>query len=288
MTQAEATRPDDRELLRSALRSLARQSGVPVLYGGLVESNALTITELLGTSTDSLRKLFVQAGEGVGGSAFERAQPTIVRDYVRSSHISHHHDEVVRMEGLRSMLAVPVVVERRARAVLYAATRESSPLGEVIADQVARFSKGIAGELRVRDEVDRRVSLLRSIEPQTVPEDRDVREAMRVAHGELIALAGTTDDPELARTILEITDRLTGRSPEESGGAQKGEVPLLTRRESDVLSQIALGCSYPEAARRLALKPDTVKGYMQTVTRKLGVHSRHEAVATARRLGLLP
>ncbi len=257
---------------------------MPVLYGGLVEGNALTITELLGTSTQSLRRLWVQPGEGVGGASFERARLTIVSDYVESSHISHHHDEAVRMEGLRSMMAAPVLVEGKARAVLYAATRQRTQLGEVVANDVMRLCGAIAGELRVRDEVDRRVSLLRGTEPNIDPRERDTREAMRVAHAELVALAGSTDDPELARSILEITRMLVNQNPQVESSA----LPALTRRELDVLSQVALGCSYPETARRLALKSDTVKGYMQTIIRKLGAHSRHEAVASARRLGLLP
>lgn len=283
MRQTDATRPDDRELLRSGLSRLKRQSGVPVLYGGLVEGNALTITELLGTSTRSLHRLWVRPGEGVGGASFERARLTIVSDYVESAHISHHHDEAVRIEGLRSMMAAPVVVEGKARAVLYAATRQRTRLGEEVANDVMRLCGAIAGELRVRDEVDRRVSLLRGTEPDVDPRERDTREAMRVAHAELVALAGSTDDPELARSILDITEKLVHQNTQVDHSAS----PVLTRREIDVLSQVALGCSYPETARRLALKPDTVKGYMQTITRKLGVHSRHEAVASARRLGLL-
>lgn len=284
MRQTDATRPDDRELLRSALARLKSQSGVPVLYGGLVEGNALTITELLGTSTQSLRRLWVQPGEGVGGASFKQTRLTVVSDYVESAHISHHHDEAVRMEGLRSMMAAPVVVEGKARAVLYAATRQRTQLGEIVANDVMRLCGAIAGELRVRDEVDRRVSLLRGTEPETDPHERDTREAMRIAYGELVALAGSTDDPELARSILEITEKLVHQNTQ----ANAATLPVLTRRELDVLSQVALGCSYPETARRLALKSDTVKGYMQTITRKLGAHSRHEAVASARRLGLLP
>lgn len=284
MKQSEATRPDDRELLRSALTGLKKKSSVPVLYAGLVEGNSLTITELLGTSTQSLRRLSVQPGEGVGGASFEQARLTIVSDYVESDHISHHHDEAVRMEGLRSMMAAPVVVEGKARAVLYAATRQRTQLGDVVANDAMRLCGAIAGEFRVRDEVDRRVSLLRGTEPEVDPEERDTREAVRIAYGELVVLAGNTDDPELARSILEITKKLVQQHAQADTVVRQ----VLTRRELDVLSQVALGCSYPETARRLALKSDTVKGYMQTITRKLGAHSRHEAVAFARRAGLLP
>ncbi|WP_040163866.1 helix-turn-helix transcriptional regulator [Microbacterium gorillae] len=284
MVEPEPSRPDDRHLLRSMLRHLAIDSGVGVLFAGLVDDDSLTITELLGTSTDSLRRLWVRPGEGVGGGAMARLRPTVVADYVSSDHISHQHDAAVRQEGLRSMIAVPVMVDGSPRAVVYAATRERVSIGDVVADDLLRSTRAIASELQIRDEVDRRLSVIRGTELALPNVDRDVLSAVQTAHAELVALASSTPDPELARTILGITGRLTG------GGNEFGrvEMPDLTRRESDVLAQVALGCSYAEAGRRLGLKPDTVKGYMQTVTRKLGVHSRHEAVATARRLRLLP
>jgi DNA-binding CsgD family transcriptional regulator len=43
-----------------------------------------------------------------------------------------------------------------------------------------------------------------------------------------------------------------------------------------------------EAAKRLSLKPETVKSYLRSATAKLGAHTRHEAVAKARRARLLP
>jgi DNA-binding CsgD family transcriptional regulator len=58
--------------------------------------------------------------------------------------------------------------------------------------------------------------------------------------------------------------------------------------ELDVLAQVALGCTNSEAAKRLSLKPETVKSYLRSATAKLGAHTRHEAVAKARRARLLP
>lgn len=280
---ADAMRPDDRAMLNAALRELARRSGLPILYGGLIERNALTITELLGTGTDSLRRLHVQPGEGVGGAAFERARVTLVADYIRAPHISHQHDEAVRREGLRSMMAVPVVVNERARAVIYAATRDEAPLGELAADDVVQTTRRVAGEIRVRDEVDRRVSFLQSAAVEAPVEERSIREAVREAHSELLALASATADPDLAKTLRSITNRLLTTSQE-----VKPVAPPLTQRETAVLAQVALGATYAETARRLGLQADTVKGYMQTICRKLNAHSRHEAVVVARQLGLLP
>ncbi|ALJ22297.1 helix-turn-helix transcriptional regulator [Microbacterium sp. No. 7] len=277
---ADVNRPNDRALLRALLRRLAEHSPINVLMAGLVETGSFTITELVGTSTDSLDHLFVRLGEGVGGRAVAHGRPTRVPDYISEPSISHQHDEAVRREGLRAMAAVPVQVDGVPRAVLYAATRSDASLGDGVADDLLRGSRMIGAELRVRDEVDRRVALLRGTEPAAAEGDHDAREAIRVAYGELVALARATDDEDLSARILQIGSQLMG--------TPAAHAPALSPRESDVLSQVALGCTYPEVARRLSLQPGTVKSYMQTIMVKLGAHSRHEAVATARRLHLLP
>lgn len=276
-------RPSDLDLLRAAVRSLAARSGIRIVLAGLVTESALTITESLGTTTDSLHRLYVRRGEGIGGGAMARGEPTVVADYIEAPQISHHHDHAVAREGLRSMIALPVLVQGDARAILYAANRDPAPLGERVLDEFLRGARRIALELHTRDEVDRRVAILRGSEPATATAgEHELREALRIAHGELIALASTTQDAELARSILAVTEQLSAVRP------PAPDAPKLTRRELDVLAQVALGCSYPEAARRLGLQAGTVKSYMQTITTKLGAHSRHEAVATARRLQLIP
>ena len=61
----------------------------------------------------------------------------------------------------------------------------------------------------------------------------------------------------------------------------------LTARELDVLRQIALGASNPEAARVLHLSPHTVKQYTSSLYRKLNAQNRTDAVLRAQRLGLI-
>ncbi len=62
----------------------------------------------------------------------------------------------------------------------------------------------------------------------------------------------------------------------------------LTPRELQVLGLLAEGLTNPEIARRLVISLPTVKSHTRNLYAKLGVHSRREAVARARRLGILP
>jgi PAS domain S-box-containing protein len=63
--------------------------------------------------------------------------------------------------------------------------------------------------------------------------------------------------------------------------------PRLTPRQREVLGLIAAGLSTSEIAKRLTLSTETVRNHLRSVFRELNVHTRLEAIATARRLGLL-
>ncbi|WP_165497191.1 LuxR C-terminal-related transcriptional regulator [Rhodococcus sp. ABRD24] len=61
----------------------------------------------------------------------------------------------------------------------------------------------------------------------------------------------------------------------------------LTRRERELLVEIVRGLSSTEIAKKLFVSPDTVKSHRRSLYRKLGAHSQDEAIAAARRQGLL-
>lgn len=63
--------------------------------------------------------------------------------------------------------------------------------------------------------------------------------------------------------------------------------PVLTTRQAQVLSLIANGASTTQIAESLHLSQETVRNHVRNILRRLGVHSRVEAVAVAYRDGLL-
>jgi len=62
----------------------------------------------------------------------------------------------------------------------------------------------------------------------------------------------------------------------------------LTRREVDVLRLLAEGRSTLDLSRELGLTVNTVRNHVQSAIRRLGAHSKLEAVTIARREGLIP
>jgi DNA-binding NarL/FixJ family response regulator len=61
----------------------------------------------------------------------------------------------------------------------------------------------------------------------------------------------------------------------------------LTRREREVLSHLVDGLDPQAIGTVLSISPETARTHVQRVVRKLGVHSRKEAIAMVRRAGLV-
>ena len=74
---------------------------------------------------------------------------------------------------------------------------------------------------------------------------------------------------------------------EEGGQGGAGGRPVLSDREREVVRLIALGHTNPEIAQRLHVAERTVKTYRARAIEKMGVSSRAEITAFARRLGLV-
>ncbi|MGI5193838.1 response regulator transcription factor [Streptomyces sp. CA-288835] len=265
--------------MRGALIRLRRATGLPVAFGGLVEPDRgqMRISELNGNRTTALSGLAVTSGNGLGGKTVALARPCAVTDYSLSRQISHEYDAAVAAEGLRSVLAVPVVVRRRVRGVLYGALRTAQPLGDRTLTAAVEAARDVEQSLVVRDEAQGLLAAARE------PEAGAAWEQVREAHGALRALAPRVADPELRAELLAVCDTLAeAPAPVADGGVR------ITPRELDVLVCVAGGATNAVAAERLGLRPETVKAYLRSAMRKLEAHTRLEAVVAARRAGLLP
>jgi DNA-binding CsgD family transcriptional regulator len=282
-TRSPLLRPRDTDALRAELRYVASEGGVPVLFGGEVHGEALLLSEFVGTRTGLLRGLVVRSRSGLGGASMVAGRPMSVADYRNSAHITHDYDAPVLSEGIKSVLAVPVVVDGTARAMLYGAYRAGAPIGGRAADLMVASANRLSNELRIRDEVDRRLRLreahLTGFDGVATPE------AIREVHAELRRLA--SDDTVASGTRAQLRT-LADRLASALGGNSPAVSTPLTTRELDVLAQVALGCTNSEAAQRLSLKPETVKSYLRSAAAKLGTRTRHEAVSRARRHRLIP
>jgi len=274
------------ELVARAVRELSRRTRFPVAFGGLVEDGAVSVTTIVGNRTHSLDGLRVRPERGLGGRAMMELRPRMTSDYRSSQQITHDYDGFILGEGLRTLLAVPIVVGGRPRGVLYAGAWEQAQIGGVTTAPAMQVAQSVAEELRIRDEVDRR---LRASAPVTAPVATSQREELRESFAELRSIAASVDDSALRARLAEVERRLltlAGESRPPATGALS--TVRLSPRETDVLACAALGSTNAEIAAHLGLREGTVKAYLGTAMSKLDASTRHAAVVKARRAGLLP
>ena len=288
------TKTSAQRLLEDAVVEFARATRFPLAFGGYESGGVTTVTALSGNRTLSLHGLRVHTERGLGGRAMSECRPRITSDYARCRHITHDYDTEISAEGIGALFAVPVVLGGSARAVLYGGSRSGQTPGTTFVSAGASIAKSFAEEIRVEDEVSRRVA---ERDERTL--DGSALEEVRLGHAELHRIAADVADPELKARLVALEARLAGiggrtsgeaRPPVRSGAASGRAEPAvhLSPRELDVLVEAALGSTNLGIGRALGLTESTVKSYLKTAMGKLEAPTRIAAVATARRLGLIP
>jgi DNA-binding CsgD family transcriptional regulator len=207
-------------------------------------------------------------------------------DYGSSRQITHDYDVFVLGEGLRTLLALPIVVQGRSRGVLYAGAWDEEQVGGVTTAPAMQVAQSVADELRIRDEVQRR---LQSAPPSSTVVAAPQREELRESFAELRSIAASIEDAGVRARLAQVERRLVVLAGD-TAPATTGAVPTvhLSPRETDVLACAAMGSTNAEIAAHLGLREGTVKAYLGTAMAKLDASTRHAAVTRARRAGILP
>jgi DNA-binding CsgD family transcriptional regulator len=292
----EQMRPSDSDAYRQALRNVHKRMGLPLVFGGPFTEGHLVLEEFIGARTDGLNGLHVQPGRGMGGFAVSNRRPVVSHDYQQEQWYTHDYDEPVADEGIRGVVAAPVTVDNTARGVLYGAVRSDERLAGVAMEVLDGIANQLATEIAIRDEVDRRVRLLETAASVSKTgafapaQDTGLSlDDLRDLRHELAGIADRLGDQDLRGRLHRACAQLARLDPAgaDAAGAPGAGQARLSHREIDVLREVALGCSNAEAAQRLSLRPETVKAYLRSASRKLGTHGRYQVVLAARRAGLL-
>jgi DNA-binding CsgD family transcriptional regulator len=279
----QAALASDDELLSRAVSDLAERTSLPVAFGGYEHEDAVEVTSVVGNRTRHLRGLVVHAMRGLGGRALVERRPRLALDYRTSRHITHDYDRVILGEGIATLFAVPVVVSGRARGILYCGSWEQARFGEETVRAAVHVAADLGTELRVRDEVRRRLAALPP--PEETRRDAALREGLRESFAEVRSIAASVTDADLRDRLAALERRLAALS---RGEASEAIDVRLSPRETDVLACAALGSTNAEIGATLSLREGTVKSYLQSAMTKLEASTRHAAVTKARRAGILP
>lgn len=278
---------DDDDVIISALNSLKNATGIPVtMYATSSADGKLRISKWVGLRTPALHNLEIAPGAGVGGRVVTTRRPVGVSDYTRAKAISHDFDRHIRDEGLHSVVAVPVIVKREVRGVLYAGVHSRARMGDKVLEEVTMTARCLEQEIAVNEAL-RTNDAGRGATAGTAA-NKQVRsmsgaewEQVRATHSKLRMLANRVEDEDLRRDLEVLCDQMV--SP-----VRVKQTTKLSARELDVLACVALGHTNVEAAAEMGIGAETVKSYLRSVMRKLGAHTRYEAVNAARRIGALP
>jgi DNA-binding CsgD family transcriptional regulator len=97
-------------------------------------------------------------------------------------------------------------------------------------------------------------------------------------------------DAQKLRDTIEMARDLIRRSSAQQRGTDapvREEAPELTPRQAEILRLLARGKSAKEIGAELYLSQATVRNHIRALLRALGAHSQLEALAQARKVGLL-
>jgi DNA-binding CsgD family transcriptional regulator/GAF domain-containing protein len=269
-----ALMPYDRRIT-AALDRVKTRTGVSLAFAGDVdEGGNLWLRHFSGETMGALPGKVLRFDAGLGGRVAATNRPMAVNNYFQSDRISHAYDRIIQAEGLRAMVAAPIVLERQTVGVMYGAFRSGDVAG-------GRIIEALVDECRA---VEHEIVTLTAIRSRAAA-DTDLarlQEKIRAAHASVRDLQARTTDRDAHRDLSRIAEMLI------SSGSEIDVDVDLTQRELDVLCLVAAGHSNRTIAERLGLGIYTVKGYMKTVMAKLDADTRYAAVARARAAGLLP
>lgn len=272
------------------VKVLRRTCDVDVALGGPYDPanpETIAIKSLDGTIGQTLRNLRVTTGYGVGGKALALARPVTISDYLSEPQIVHAYDQAVAPEHIASVVAVPILINRAPRGMLYLAARAEVEFGPRTLTRAMAAARRIERDILVEEGVRRRlaqeVERLHADAPQRVCGPGELED---LRHELEDVIAGMHDE-EAKERLQELSNRLLALSARPARAPQPPASPGLTGREIEVLRHVARGLTNHETARAVGLTPNTVKTYLQSAARKLGAANRTQAVCLARDAGII-
>lgn len=236
--------------LRAAAATARQALDARATFVSVPGPDGLTITVRDGLREPAWNRMLIKRGRGLGGRVVIEDAPISLADYLEDGSITGEHRPTVRAEGLRAIACVPIRSDAGLEALLYLADGDTVPFG----DRAIGLAQRIADLAGAAVALERERAML----------------AGRARH------ALRTDDRDALRAVA---DRLANGQPRVDHD--------LSDREVAVLDLLAAGASNADIADQLVIVEATAKEHVRNLRRKLGASSRLEAVAQARRAGLL-
>ena len=201
---------DDEDAVRSALSSLKTATGIPVtMYATVLADNRLQINQWVGLRTPALQNLVIEPGIGVGGRVLTTRRPVGVSDYTRANVISHELDTYIQDEGLHSIVAVPVIVTREIRGVLYVGVHSPVRLGDKVIEEVTMTARSLEQDLAVNAAARRAEGVRGGAAPKQGRMMNGAEwEQIRSTHSKLRMLANRIEQDDIRAELEDLCDQM--------------------------------------------------------------------------------
>lgn len=236
---------DVEAVIQRVVEDVPQLAGFDVAWVGRPDGDdRLVLGNSVGARTDLLEGLVVPRGIGLGGRVLTSHTPMWVKNYITSPQITHDFATQAQVEGLQSMIAVPILHGERVLGVLYGSHRFETDYGDRTAhllDEIAARTAAAtvvaerarhAAEVAVHEER-RRVAL----------ELHDTVGAMLYTLGAGIRTLGAEVS---SKALPEIRQRLQNLEEQaaEASAALRGSLRILSAPPE----QVALGVALREDA----------------------------------------
>jgi signal transduction histidine kinase len=145
---------DRRTAFRSILERLPGDIGIDVAWiGELDPTGSIVLGHAVRTQTDVVEGLVVPPGVGLGGHVMHTGRPQWVANYPVASDLTRPFSTQADREGVKGMVAVPLVHAGRWLGVLYAAHRAETRYGDLTVEALEAAAARAANAARHSAEV---------------------------------------------------------------------------------------------------------------------------------------
>jgi len=129
------------EATRRIVATVPDSAGVDVAwFGDPTALDQITLRHVVHSTSGQVEGLVVPVGAGLGGKVLAARRPLWVSDYCNAADISPHFKSEVAAEGIKAMIAVPIVAGDRLLGVLYGANHNDNAFGDRATDALQRMA----------------------------------------------------------------------------------------------------------------------------------------------------
>lgn len=117
--------------VRRMVANVPRLVGVDLAWvGDPAGDDRMVLQHSVNSTSGLVEGLVVPVGTGLGGKVLAARRPLWVSDYCASPDISDHFKTHANTEGIKAMIAVPIVTGQQLLGVLYGANRQDTEFGD--------------------------------------------------------------------------------------------------------------------------------------------------------------